>query len=180
MSIPILRQVEVKTQARGFTFAVIKQLAYHHNDQYGYAFPKLAYLAKYSRVSVRTIQRHLAKLERMGEVIIERVRGRGRNNRYYLKVLGILPDPTKKHDRASRQRWLKAILQAKAEASSDVPGKKPDKVTSPNKDERLNQTVSLPMAADDEKTPRARCVGYPLEKGEMRYCGFHGHTHFGV
>jgi hypothetical protein len=39
MSISILRQVEAKTQARHFTFALVKEIAFHHHDRYGYAFP---------------------------------------------------------------------------------------------------------------------------------------------
>jgi hypothetical protein len=107
MSISILRQVEAKTQARHFTFTLIQQLGLLHNDRYGYAFPSLTYLAQKLRVSVRTIQRHLSKLEAMGELIVARVRGRGLNNRYYLKLLGFKPPPEKK---VTGWQKLKAIL----------------------------------------------------------------------
>jgi DNA-binding transcriptional MocR family regulator len=107
MSISILRQTEAKTQARHFTYALMKEIAFHHHDGLGYAFPSLGYLAQKLRVSVRTIQRHLGKLEAMGELIVARVRGRGLNNRYYLKLLGFEPPPEKK---VTRWQTLKAIL----------------------------------------------------------------------
>jgi DNA-binding transcriptional MocR family regulator len=102
MSKAILAQVEATTQARLFTYSLIRKLALLHNDRFGYSYPSLDYLARDLRASVRTVQRHLAKLERMGELIVQRVRGRGLNNRYYLKVVGIEPPASRKGDRWER------------------------------------------------------------------------------
>jgi Helix-turn-helix domain len=164
MSGSILRQVEAKTQARGFTFTLIKELGFHHHDQFGYAFPKLAYLANKLRVSVRTIQRHLVKLERMGELIVERAHGRGWNNRYYLKLLGFTPDLTKKHDRW--RRWWRSLIKAKQEAAEE------------NLTEGAPLTQTLTNQTD-AGTP-AKCVGYPRKgsREDKRYCDYHRHTHF--
>ncbi len=106
MSKSILAQVEAKTQARHFTYALLRKLALLHNERYGYAYPSLDYLARELRASVRTIQRHLAKLERMGELIVQRVRGRGLNNRYYLKLAGMEPPAFKKGDKWGRLKRI--------------------------------------------------------------------------
>jgi len=75
------------SQARGLTFALLKELVFLHNPRYGYAWPSIDHLADRLRVSTRTIQRHLHKLEQLGEVVVERVRGRGLNNRYFIRGL---------------------------------------------------------------------------------------------
>jgi DNA-binding MarR family transcriptional regulator len=75
------------SQARGLTFALLKELAFRHNSRFGYAFPRLQTLAHVLRVSVRTVQRHVQKLEALGELRVIRTHGRGRNNRYFLTAL---------------------------------------------------------------------------------------------
>jgi DNA-binding transcriptional MocR family regulator len=106
MSKSILAQVEATTQARLFTYSLIRKLALLHNDRYGYAYPSLDYLARDLRASVRTVQRHLAKLERMGELVVQRVRGRGLNNRYFLAIAGAVPPASKKGDRWDRLKRI--------------------------------------------------------------------------
>jgi hypothetical protein len=141
MSIAILRQVEAKTQARHFTYTLIRELAFLHHDRYGYAFPSLGYLAEKLRVSVRTIQRHLSKLEAMGELIVARVRGRGLNNRYYFKLLGFEPPPEKK---VTGWQKLKAIL-----------GWKNMTTVSRNSDETItNQTAPIVNDLEGERRER--------------------------
>jgi DNA-binding MarR family transcriptional regulator len=114
----ILLQVEARTQSRHFSFALLRKLALLHNPRYGYSYPSLAYLAKDLRASIRTIQRHLAKLEAMGEIIVERVRGRGLNNRYWLAIIGHKPK-AQKHDRWYR---LKRIFAGNTEQKHDSVG----------------------------------------------------------
>jgi hypothetical protein len=134
----ILLQVEARTQSRHFSFA-LRKLALLHNPRYGYAYPSLGYLAKDLRASIRTIQRHLTKLEALGEIIVERVRGRGLNNRYYLKLIGHEP-PASKHD-----RWYK--LRKIFSGNTD---QKHDSVGTPVSDQRekrvtgADQPHSLP------------------------------------
>jgi DNA-binding transcriptional MocR family regulator len=106
MSKTILAQVEATTQARLFTYSLIRKLALLHNDRFGYSYPSLDYLARELRASVRTVQRHLAKLERMGELIVQRVRGRGLNNRYFLTIAGVVPPAEKKGDRWERLKRI--------------------------------------------------------------------------
>jgi hypothetical protein len=101
MSDAMFTQVALKTHTRGFTYQLICYLARLHHDEYGYAWPGIAHLAGHFRVSERTIQRHLATLERLGELSVERVRGRGRNNRFYLLVAGVRPPH--KGDRLARK-----------------------------------------------------------------------------
>jgi hypothetical protein len=137
MSKAILAQVEATTQARHFTYALIRKLALLHNDRFGYAYPSLDYLAHDLRASVRTVQRHLAKLERLGELIVERVRGRGLNNRYYLKVVGIEPPASRKGDRWGRLRRIfsgekvtpVADYTSKERERTDQPHSLPDTTT---------------------------------------------------
>jgi DNA-binding transcriptional regulator YhcF (GntR family) len=76
------------SQARGLTFSLLKELAFRHHPKFGYAFPKLQTLANVLRVSVRTVQRHIQKLEALGELRVIRAHGRGLNNRYFLTALG--------------------------------------------------------------------------------------------
>jgi DNA-binding MarR family transcriptional regulator len=83
----ILTQVTQRTQSRGLTFALLKELAFRHHPKYGYSFPRLQTLAAAIRVSVRTVQRHIHKLEELGELRVIRTHGRGRNNRYFLTAL---------------------------------------------------------------------------------------------
>jgi Helix-turn-helix domain len=80
---PVIQQ----SQARGLTFALLKELAFRHHPRYHYAFPRLQMLATALRVSVRTVQRHIHKLEELGELRVVRTHGRGRNNRYFLAAL---------------------------------------------------------------------------------------------
>ena len=80
---PMIQQ----SQPRGLTFALLKELAFRHNRKYGYSFPRLQMLAAAIRVSVRTVQRHIHKLEELGELRVVRTHGRGRNNRYILTAL---------------------------------------------------------------------------------------------
>jgi hypothetical protein len=101
MSDAMLTQVALKTRTRGFTYQLICYLARLHHDEYGYAWPGIAHLAGHFRVSERTIQRHLATLERLGELCVERVRGRGLNNRFYLLIAGVRPP--QKGDRLARK-----------------------------------------------------------------------------
>jgi DNA-binding MarR family transcriptional regulator len=75
------------SQARGLTFSLLKELAFRHHPKFGYAFPKLQTLANVLRVSVRTVQRHIQKLEQLGELRVVRAHGRGLNNRYFLTAL---------------------------------------------------------------------------------------------
>jgi DNA-binding transcriptional regulator YhcF (GntR family) len=75
------------SQARGITFALLKELAFLHNPRYGYAWPSIDHLADRLHISARTVQRHLRKLESLGEIVVERVRGRGLNNRYFIRGL---------------------------------------------------------------------------------------------
>jgi DNA-binding transcriptional MocR family regulator len=129
MSRSILAQVEAKTQARHFTYALLRKLALLHNERYGYAYPSLDYLASDLRASVRTVQRHLAKLERMGELIVQRVRGRGLNNRYYVRVAGIEPPASTKGDRWGR---LKRIFTGeKVTPVTDYPTKEKERTDRP-------------------------------------------------
>jgi biotin operon repressor len=112
MPAEIIPAVEAASQSKGTTLSVLRRLAYRHNTLYGYAYPSHEDIADYLRVSVRTVQRHIAKLEQMGEIIVHRVHGRGLNNRYFLKLLGIVPKPGK-HDTPSRWSRLKdSINQA--------------------------------------------------------------------
>jgi hypothetical protein len=83
----ILAQVKQSTQARGLTFALLKELAFRHHPKYGYAFPRLQTLADVLRVSVRTVQRHIRKLEALRELRVIRGGGRSRNSRYFLTAL---------------------------------------------------------------------------------------------
>ena len=80
---PVIQQ----SQARWLTFALLKELAFRHHPRYHYAFPRLQTLATALRVSVRTVQRHIHKLEELGELRVVRTHGRGRNNRYFLTAL---------------------------------------------------------------------------------------------
>jgi DNA-binding MarR family transcriptional regulator len=75
------------SQARGLTFALLKEIAFRHHPKFGYAFPRLQTLADVLRVSIRTVQRHIQKLEALGELRVIRGRGRGRNSRYFLTAL---------------------------------------------------------------------------------------------
>jgi hypothetical protein len=75
------------SQARGLTFALLKEIAFRHHPKFGYAFPRLQTLADVLRVSIRTVQRHIQKLEALGELRVIRTHGRGRNNRYFLTAL---------------------------------------------------------------------------------------------
>ena len=75
------------SQARGLTFALLKEIAFRHHPRFGYAFPKLETLANVLHVSIRTVQRHIHKLEQLGELRVIRTHGRGRNNRYFLTAL---------------------------------------------------------------------------------------------
>jgi DeoR/GlpR family transcriptional regulator of sugar metabolism len=87
MSNAILAQATRQTQSRGLTFSLLKELAFRHHPKFGYAFPRLQTLAAVLRCSVRTVQRHVRKLEDLGELRVIRAHGRGLNNRYVLTAL---------------------------------------------------------------------------------------------
>jgi DeoR/GlpR family transcriptional regulator of sugar metabolism len=90
------------SQARGLTFALLKEIAFRHHPKFGYAFPRLQTLADVLRVSIRTVQRHLQKLERLGELRVIRAHGRGRNNRYFLTALENMT--TRHHSNHTREK----------------------------------------------------------------------------
>jgi hypothetical protein len=71
----ILAQVTQRTQSRGLTFALLKEIAFRHHPKFGYAFPRLQTLAAAIRVSVRTVQRHIG----------------------FVKLLTLLPTPCHTH-----------------------------------------------------------------------------------
>jgi DNA-binding MarR family transcriptional regulator len=91
-----------QSQARGLTFALLKELAFRHHPRYGYAFPRLQTLADVLRVSIRTVQRHIQKLEALGELRVIRTHGRGRNNRYFLTALENMT--TLRHSNQTREK----------------------------------------------------------------------------
>lgn len=72
------------SQAKGSTLLVLLAIAEHYNPEKGFAWPSVERIANYARVSIRTVQDHLRKLEELGELAV--VVGGGRNNpsRYYL------------------------------------------------------------------------------------------------
>lgn len=72
------------SQAKGSTLLVLLAIAEHYNPEKGFAWPSVERIANYARVSIRTVQEHLRKLEELGELAV--VVGGGRNNpsRYYL------------------------------------------------------------------------------------------------
>ncbi len=114
----MIAPVEAASQSKGTTLSVLRRLAYRHNDYYGYAYPSHEDIADYLRISVRTVQRHIKKLEAMGEIIVQRVHGRGLNNRYFLKLLGIVPKP-RKHDKPSRWSRLKDTINQAFQGKHD-------------------------------------------------------------
>lgn len=79
------------SQATGTAKLVLLGIANHHSDNG--AWPTLATLATYANVSVRQVQRDLARLETLGELYREVQAGgthdqpdRYRPNRYYVMV----------------------------------------------------------------------------------------------
>jgi hypothetical protein len=150
-----------KSQAHHFTFAVLRELAFFYNETYGYAFPSLERLAERLHVCVRTVQRHILKLEKMGELIVERVHGRGLNNRYYLAVCGIFPQP-KKHD---RWKWVRDALNRVW--------------LQPAKLIKENMTPIWPYTDGVKKRQTGqKCAGYPQPGQSPRWCPFHRYSHF--
>jgi len=105
------------SQARGLTFALLKELAFRHNPRFGYAFPRLQTLAHVLRVSVRTVQRHVQKLEALGELRVIRTHGRGRNNRYFLTAL----ENMTAHRHSNHTREKKGIYATPAPFAPDLP-----------------------------------------------------------
>jgi DNA-binding MarR family transcriptional regulator len=114
MSNTILAQVKQSTQARGLTFALLKELAFRHHLKFGYAFPRLQTLADVLRVSVRTVQRHIQKLEALGELRVIRGGGRSRNSRYFLTALETVT--TWRHSNHTREK--KASVQGSCPVAS--------------------------------------------------------------
>jgi DNA-binding MarR family transcriptional regulator len=118
MSTTILAQVKQRTQARGLTFALLKEIAFRHHPKFGYAFPRLQTLADVLRVSIRTVQRHIRKLEDLGELRVIRGGGRGRNSRYFLTALETMT--TRHHSNQTREK--KGIYAPSVPGAAD-PGK---------------------------------------------------------
>jgi Helix-turn-helix domain len=67
MSISSLSTVLQSSQARRSARMVLMILA-HHTNAGGYAWPSVPTIAREVQLSVRTVQYHLRKLERMGEL----------------------------------------------------------------------------------------------------------------
>jgi DNA-binding transcriptional MocR family regulator len=105
------------SQARGLTFALLKEIAFRHHPKFGYAFPRLQTLADVLRVSVRTVQRHIQKLEALGELRVIRAHGRGRNNRYFLTALENLT--TLRHSNPTKEK--KGIWASSVPGAADAP-----------------------------------------------------------
>jgi DNA-binding MarR family transcriptional regulator len=105
------------SQARGLTFSLLKELAFRHHPKYRYAFPRLQTLANVLRVSIRTVQRHIRKLEDLGELRVIRGRGRGRNSRYFLTAL---ENMTASHH-SNHTREKKGIYAPSVPGAADPP-----------------------------------------------------------
>lgn len=67
-------------------FAVLQALAYHFNEEIGYAWPSIPLLAAEVGTTPRNIMRIVKRLEERGEVEVQRGVGRGHVNRYRLRL----------------------------------------------------------------------------------------------
>lgn len=76
MSIRVTSAVWEQSQAEGTTLLILLALADNADNKSAIAWPSVGDLARRSRVDERTVQRHLRKLEELGEVEVVRKGGR--------------------------------------------------------------------------------------------------------
>lgn len=77
------------SQAKDGELLVLLALADFATEE-GMAWPKMDTLARKARLTERGVQKALARLEKMGEITVERTRGRGHVNRYKVNTVHLL------------------------------------------------------------------------------------------
>ena len=84
MSIQVQKDVWKESRANGSALLVLLAIAEHAHDDGQNAWPSVERLARMTRMSTRHVRRCIGKLVELGEIAVERSKGR-RSNRY--KVL---------------------------------------------------------------------------------------------
>ena len=81
LSVEVTRNIWAETRAEGAALLVLLALGDYANTD-GEAWPRLATLARKTRISERQTRRHLARLLELGELRVIAAPGRGRATRY--------------------------------------------------------------------------------------------------
>lgn len=78
MSISVMADVWANSKSKGSSLLVLLAIADHAQDKTRDAWPSVEYLAKKSRLSVRSVQYIIRQLEKLGELVV--VKRAGYNN----------------------------------------------------------------------------------------------------
>jgi hypothetical protein len=84
MSIRVMNRVWEKSPESGADLLMLLAIADSANDENLCAWPGIKYLAKKTRISIRSVYDVLDRLVKHGEIAIEKHIGRGKNNFYYV------------------------------------------------------------------------------------------------
>ena len=93
LSVQAISWVVEHSQTKANPFIVLLMIANHaHSDGTG-AWPSIETLARESRLSERTVQRAIRRLEKTGELEVERSDGGRKSNYYCVKMSGVKVTP---------------------------------------------------------------------------------------
>lgn len=131
-----------QSKARGAARTVLAAIACHSNKN-GSAFPSIATIADLAGVSRRGAQKAINRLEQLGEITIQRGKGRGNASIYSLKIKG-------EHSNTKGEPPFALSETIKGE-HSDIKGEHSDnKRRTPVRPKRQEETIEEPLLEVEE------------------------------
>lgn len=166
MSVRASSWVWESSKARGSAFLVLLALADHAGADGGDAFPSVHRLSVRCRVDERTVQRALASLLELGEIVVQDHATSKKPNRYRLTLRGdnLSPQTSNGGDivssgggNLSAQGWQDAAL-TKSEASITAPTDSPTASSALVKDRSCTRCEGTHVVETDAGFVQCECV----------------------
>ncbi len=176
MSFPAQKWVIEQSQQRGSAYLVLRTIAWHANDKKKKAWPGIALLAQECRMSERQVTRLVRKLEKSGEVFVQR--SDGISNTYTFPLMKESdwikgsPEATPSSSKTRQDVTLSdaAVPLTNRASTPDISGATPDITVSADPTSYPSFIPTHPARADAsgvcaETDERLRAEGKGKEKG---------------
>lgn len=176
MSIQAMTWVIDNSQQTGLGFVALLMIANHANAEGHQSFPSMKTLAKECRTSLRSVQRTILKLERSGELKVDRSSGRVSHS-YSLALMPNVDTEATLHPRQRRQRGHVKTVERGQEVATLQRGH-PDHVDSQrghpgpanvdtvglNVDTAMSTEPLEPSIEPKEPTPHSRLIAFHADR----------------